>query len=75
MSNSLSTWMSQDAFVCWMEESEPWHIQTQLIAAIDCLVEQPECGATAEGADQGRTTRTALPRALAGLQRARTQGR
>ena len=31
----LSGWMSENAFVCWLEDPAPWIIEDQLIAALD----------------------------------------
>ena len=32
----LSEWMGKNAFICWKEDSEPWRLESQLIAAT-CL--------------------------------------
>ncbi|MEV6840943.1 GIY-YIG nuclease family protein [Streptomyces sp. NPDC051133] len=31
----LSQWMADNARVCWIERSEPWNLESQLISQLD----------------------------------------
>lgn len=32
---TLSQWMADNAQVCWIEQSEPWDLESQLISQLD----------------------------------------